>query len=61
MNNFRIPPSPAWFTPAVCTPNNGLLYIAGNCTSLAHIPSIEQRKVENSDAINVQIIQTQNR
>lgn len=70
MNNFRIPPSAAWFVPATCTPNNGLLYIAGNKSSIAYIPPIDQaqsvvrRKLSDADqnAPNVEIIQlTQNR
>lgn len=61
MDNFRIPPSPTWYTPAVCTPDNGVLYIAGNHTSIAYIPpgSTDAHNPSNSDS-NVKIIQTHN-
>lgn len=55
MHNFRVPPSPAWYTHAVSTPDNGLLYITGNHTSIAHI-SLSQ---ENTDS-KVKIIHTHN-
>lgn len=70
MNNFRVPPSPTWYTPPVSTPENGLLYIAGNHTSIAYIPPVQRTHDENasqstaSDATqnspNIQIIQTHN-
>lgn len=67
MNNFRIPPSPAWYTQPICSPENGLLYIAGNLTSIAYIPPIEEdnsTKLKANDAAcdspNIQIIQTHN-
>lgn len=47
MDNFRIPPSAAWYTQAVCTPDNGLLYITGNCSAIAYISSPENK--ENHD------------
>lgn len=67
MDNFCVPPSPAWYTSPVCTPENGLLYIAGNHTSIAYIPPSEQEdssKPKPDDAArndrNIQIIQTHN-
>lgn len=60
MDNFRIPPSPTWYTPAACTPDNGILYIAGNHTSIAYIPAFDSDAVNDGDAENIQIIQTHN-
>lgn len=67
MNNFRVPPSPTWYTPPVSTPEHGLLYIAGNHTSIAYIPPAQKddtTKLKANDAIqngpNIQIIQTHN-
>lgn len=64
-NNFRIPPSPTWYTNAVCTPENGLLYIAGNRTSIAYIKPVNGNVDRNSHAAsnknsNVEIVQTHN-
>lgn len=53
MDNFCVPPSPAWYTAPVCSPENGLLYIAGNHTTIAYIPPIQANSPRN-----VQIIQT---
>lgn len=64
MNNFRIPPSSTWFVQPVCSPENGLLYIAGNNTSIAYIPPVkdnEQPNNGNQDALNVRIIQVRNK
>lgn len=60
MDNFRIPPSPTWFTPAACTPDNGILYIAGNHTSIAYVPAFDSDAANDGDAPNIQIIQTHN-
>lgn len=67
MNNFRVPPSPAWYTPPVCSPENGLLYISGNHTSIAYIPPNEKDNTASQksndtvqDIPNIQIIQTHN-
>lgn len=61
MDNFRIPPSPAWYTQPVCSPENGLLYIAGNHTSIAYIPTTTtENQVKTDESPNVQIIQTHN-
>lgn len=70
MDNFCVPPSPAWYTSPVCTPENGLLYIAGNHTSIAYIPptgpivDTEQSTTKLVDsaqnARNIHIIQTHN-
>lgn len=70
MDSFCVPPSPAWYTSPVCTPENGLLYIAGNHTSFAYIPPTEQivdteqstTKLDDTakNARNIKIIQTHN-
>lgn len=68
MHNFRIPPSPTWYSHAVCTPNNGFLYIAGNHTSITYIPPIDQNAAESNDQTkcslqlesNLRVIQTPN-
>lgn len=60
MDNFRIPPSPTWYTPAACTPDNGILYIAGNHTSIAYIPAFDSDTVNDGNPENIQIIQTHN-
>lgn len=70
MDNFCVPPSPAWYTSLVCSPENGLLYIAGNHTTIAYIPPTEnvvnneQSPKKPVDVIqnnrNIQIIQTRN-
>lgn len=59
MDNFRVPPSPAWYTQPVCTPDNGLLYVAGNHTSIAYIRPVEKDDATNAEP-NIQIIQTFN-
>lgn len=62
MDNFRVPPSPTWYTPPVSTPENGLLYIAGNHTSIAYIPPTQKNGESNPipNGLNIQIIQTYN-
>lgn len=39
MHDFRVPPSHAWYTTPVCSPDYGLIYIAGNHTAIGYIPS----------------------
>lgn len=39
MHNFRVPPSHSWYTTPVTTPDHGVLYIAGNHSCIAYIPS----------------------
>lgn len=46
MENYCIPPSAAWYAPSVCTPNNGLLYIAGNQSAIAYVPPISSQPSE---------------
>lgn len=67
MNNFRVPPSPTWYIPPVCSPDNGLLYIAGNHTSITYIPPVQSENSTKSNAAadtqnvqNIQTIQTHN-
>ncbi|XP_031640462.1 protein rigor mortis [Contarinia nasturtii] len=66
MHNFRVPPSPTWYVPPVCSPENGLLYITGNHTSIAYIPPVKNNDSTKSKATdaqnvqNIQIIQTHN-
>lgn len=60
MHNFRVPPSPTWYSHAVCTPNNGFLYIAGNHTSIAYIPPIDENvptagKASDDQPMNVRL------
>lgn len=58
MHAFCVPPSPAWYTSPVCSPENGLLYIAGNHTSIAYIPPVKNE--DDTTQNNIQIIQTTN-
>lgn len=60
MNNFRIPPSPTWYVQPVCSPDNGLLYIAGNNTSIGYIPPVNNNGKSDDDVkdnLNIRIIQ----
>ena len=42
MDNLKIPLNPTWFqvNSWVATPENGILYISGNKSTLVHIPPL---------------------
>lgn len=52
MDNFCVPPSAAWYTHATTTPDNGVLYIAGNRSSIAYIPQLKDK----DDVLSTKII-----
>lgn len=59
MDNYRIPPSPAWFVALSCSPENGLLYLTGNHASIAYIPPVKSGANDASEnAASIQVIQT---
>lgn len=39
MHNFRVPPAQCWYTTPICTPDHGVLYIAGNHSCIGYIPA----------------------
>lgn len=57
MDSFRVPLNPTWFSSsnAVCTPDDGFLYVAG-LSSIVYISPLDKNK--RSDVVTMQCVKT---